>query len=568
MAKKVDEEYYEDKEERRLSLIKRLGITILVILGIIIIFFLLKGCEGFKKEKDLNTTLLEAGKEYYEYNAYLLPSSIGDCKTVSLSTLINEDLIDKAKYTGCDSNSTYVKVCKLESGKLHFVAFLNCDSEVTDNQYKDWAEGNESDIIEDSSDIKFTYKVEYLNTSSSLLGETEELWEDEITYSKFKTISTTKYYRYKDLQYIWNITSKKYYPGDKADASNVKEYYIVAPSNKYNNKDNENKSVSKYFSAASQNKVYWVNEAGTKKVSATAPDDVYIYSDNAIYQTWYRTRTWTETSKPVTAAPTQVWYCASPNDVNQIVSFLSCDTQTNNPGYTITVKMIYTCDGGLTEVGQNGVCYRCTDGSGLKSDKTSCGNYSSWSKYSQTLCDITSDLCEAKTAVGYNWYKLEYTEKKYYPSNATDVSKENTYYVSAPIAGLIKDTSTTTTGWKWYKKVSSQTINYYTTAPQSDATKTGTSKWTEFTSWATTKPASLGNAGTRIVETKNKIKLRTILGDSDEWLTFNEEFMDLEPLLLLLQEKGYKVYSLDDINTSGELRYKIKLYVRNKEVKK
>lgn len=567
MSRKEDyeDDDYKDLEHRRLSVMKRLGIAILVILGIIVIFMFLRGC-GKTEDFDSNKTLLEAGKEYYEYNDHLLPNSIGECDKVTLTTLSQNGLIDKSKYSSCATDSTYVKVCKLESGKYQFVAILDCENEKTETSYGDWKEAKEGDIITDSSDVKFMFQAQYLDMANSNLGAVEDLWEDDITYTKYKTESVTKYYRYKDLQYIWNITAKRYYPQDASGAGDIKEYYISSPSSDYKNKDSENTSVSKYFSTT-ESKVYWVDSNGNRKYASKAPDSVYVYPDNAIYQTRYRTRTWTETSKPVTASPTQIWYCSAAGSSYQVTSLVACENNTLNPSFTTTVRMIYSCDGGLTDVGQSGTCYRCTDGSGLRTDRTSCGSYSSWSSYTTTSCDTASDLCSSATITIYQWYKLVNGERKYYPSNASAASGEKTYYASAPASGLIKDTTTTTTGWKWYKKIDTVTSSYYSTSPQTGATKTDTSKWMDFTKWSTSVPKSLGNDGTRVIESKNKIKLRQILTDSESWLTFNEEYMNLDELLTALQAKGYKVYSLDDITASGELKYKVKLYIRNLETK-
>lgn len=558
------EEEYKDLEEYRLSVLKRIGIIILAVLGIIIIFLFLRSCTN-NENLDLNKTLLEAGKEYYEYNEHLLPNSVGDCKKVTLTTLSKEGLVNKTKYSDCGSENTYVKVCKLESGKYHFVAIMDCINEKTDNLYGDWKEGIEKDIISDSSDIKFLFQVEYLDIKDAKLGNIEEFWEDEIPYSKYKTEAVTKYFRYKDLQYIWNITSKRYYPGDATSIANIKEYYIVLPSADYKYKDNENTSVSKYFNTT-EKKVYWVDESGNRKISTTAPDSVYIYPDNPIYQTRYRTRIWTETSKPITVNPTQLWYCSSSDYENQVTSFVACENNTNNPEFTITERMVYTCDGGLTEVGQSGICYQCTDGSGLRTDKTSCGSYSAWGTYTTASCDVSSDLCMSTTITAYQWYKLVDGERKYYPSNVAIASSEKTYYAEAPAAGLIKDVSTTTTGWKWYKKINTTTTSYYATSPQTGATKTDISRWTDFTKWSTAVPKSLGSDGTRIIETRNNIKLKQITGDSDKWLTYNQEYMEIDNLLTSLQENNYKVYSLDDMTFSGELKYKVKLFIRDKEV--
>lgn len=558
-----EDDDYRDRDYKKTNALKGVGIAILLILAIIVIFLFLRSCNQ-TGIFDADKTLLEAGKEYYEYNDHLLPAAAGDCEKVTLTTLSQEGLINKSKYKECGSDTTYVKVCKLESGKYHFVAILNCPDNKTEDKFGQWKEGTESDIITDKSDLKFMFQAQYLDTANSNLGQLEDLWEDEITYAKYKTESITKYYRYKDLQYIWNITAKKYYPGDATSASNIKEYYTSAPSPDYKYKDNENTNVAKYFSTT-ETKVYWADENGVKKMSTTAPDSVYIYPDNPIYQTRYRTRVWTETSKPVAAPPTQLWWCSKSGSTLWVSSYVTCENNVLNPAYTTTEKMMYTCDGGLTEVGQNGTCYQCTDGSGLRTDRTSCGSYSAWSSYVTTPCDTSSDLCSSKTITIYQWYKLVNGQRKYYPSNSDTAGGETNYYASAPSVGLIKDESTVTTGWKWYKKYETTTSSYYSTSPQTGATKTDTSRWSDFTKWSTAVPKSLGNEGTRVIESKNKIKLRQILGDNNNWLTFNEEYMEEDALLTALQEKGYKVYSLSDILSSGELKYKVKLYVRNQE---
>ena len=503
----------------------------------------------------------------HEINSYLLPKNVGECSTVNLLTLSQQGLIDRNNYTSCKSDSTYLKVCKLPSGKYHFVAFLDCTNNVTDKKYSNWEEGNESRIVSDLTDVRFLYQAQYLEVKDSSLGGLEELWEDEIKYKNYKIEGTTKYYRYRDLQYIWNIKSFRYYPNDLAEAANVKEFYTTAPANGYIKKSNENKSVAKYFSTTEE-KVYWVDENGVKKLGLEAPDSVYIYKDNPIYSTRYRSRTWTETSKPVTSAPTKMWYCASPNDVNQVVLYEDCAVQTTNPNYTITKKIVYTCDGGLTDVGETGTCYRCTNGSGLKATKDSCGSYGNWSSWVTTVCDTTkTDLCESRTITAYNWYKLVNGERKYYPSGATDAKNEKTYYAESPSSGLIRDESTVTTGWKWYKEIETQTSGYSTTAPKPNAVKTDKSRWTEFTSWSTTKPESLGTSGTREIQTKSKIKLRQIISNKEEeWKVFNTDYLTLDELLKQLQDKGYKVYSIEDLNSSGELKYNVKLMIRNREV--
>ena len=88
------------------------------------------------------------------------------------------------------------------------------------------------------------------------------------------------------------------------------------------------------------------------------------------------------------------------------------------------------------------------------------------------------------------------------------------------------DESTKATAYKWYKEGAKRVSGYSATAPSGypDATKTKDSKWTEFTSWSAKKPASA---------------------------RYND--------------KGYKVEKLEDIMSNGELKYKVKMLIRNKK---
>ena len=574
-SKKYDEDDY---EKRNREILKRLGLVILVVVTIILLFFLLKGCVNNNTKnknknlpvvnKDLSTILLEAGKEYYKSNSHYLPRYGGECNSVNSLTLSQQGLIDKAKFTSCDNESTYVKVCKLSNGKYHYVPFLYCQDNITEKKYSTWMEGQESSVVADQTDVKFLFQVEFLEDASSVLGPIESIWENEISYNNYKIVDSTKYYRYRDLQYIWNVKTTNYYPSNVSDASKVNEYYVTSPAANYTNKSNQNNSVAKYFSTT-QEKIYWVDANGNKKLALSAPDNEYIYKDNPIYDTRYRTRTWTETSKPVSASPLELWICKSPTAATQYISDLPCETQTVNPNYTITINHIYSCDGGLTDVGVNGVCYRCTDGQGLKVTRDSCGYYGSWGSYTKTICDTTqTDVCESKTLTAYYWYKLGPGEKTYYPSGSKTASGEKTYYAEAPTNNLIRDEATVTTGWKWYKSTESQTATYYATAPVLGATKTSKSRWTEFSSWSTTKPESLSPNGTREIQIKTKLDIRKITpSGNSEWKIFNSEYLTLDELIKQLQAKGYNINSLEDIMLSGELKYKTKLLIRNKEVK-
>ena len=45
-----------------------------------------------------------------------------------------------------------------------------------------------------------------LKAGAQNLGPVEEMWKDEIKYASYKTVATTKYYRYRDQLFIWKIS--------------------------------------------------------------------------------------------------------------------------------------------------------------------------------------------------------------------------------------------------------------------------------------------------------------------------------------------------------------------------
>ena len=84
------------------------------------------------------------------------------------------------------------------------------------------------------------------------------MWKDEIKYTSYKTIATTKYYRYRDKLFIWKISDKTYYTstGEKKKASDVKEYYTVSPNNKYNLSSDKTTEAYKWFTTTGGTKTY------------------------------------------------------------------------------------------------------------------------------------------------------------------------------------------------------------------------------------------------------------------------------------------------------------------------
>ena len=115
---------------------------------------------------------------------------------------------------------------------------------------------------------------------------------------------------------------------------------------------------------------------------------------------------------------------------------------------------------------------------------------------------------DTHTQIKWQWYK-ETSVKSYYPSGKTTADKENTYYVTSPVKGAIKDTSTKATAYKFYKNVE-------------------------------------GTSG------------------SEEWVTITNGYVSETELVQAFSELGYKVNSLKDIIDNENLRYQVKLEYRNR----
>lgn len=557
----------EEKREQRIVNLKRLGIALLLIIGIIIIIFLFKGFgnKGLSDTELKENTLLEAGKEYFENNKHLLPSAAGECGTVSLKTLIELGLIDPDDYESCDTETTYVKVCMLASKKLHWVAILICEENATaDTIFGEWLKGNESNLTYGKTDIKFMFLGKYLDLSNANLGSEEELWKEEITYPNYKTLAITNFYKFRDKEFIWDLNEKYYYTstGDKTKASDVNEYYVTSPKEGYTNKDSKDSSVAKWYTATGGGeRIYWASESGNP-YSATQPSEEYNYYTDGISDTRYTTRTWTRIGDFYTVPPTYIYICASATDPNNVGSYVPCSENVLNPTHTITVDEFYTCDNGVTEVESTASCKRCSSGT-LKADGSECGNYSSWSSFTQTPCSGPADLCKSVTITIYKWYKLSEEIRTYYPSGKSTAAQEKIYYKTAPVSGAIKDNFSLAVGYKWYKLVPGEQSGYSVNPPQENATRTSKFRWTEWTDWSTLEPT---NTNYRKIQTKQKIKLQKILSNPEEkWVNISDTFLTKEEMLQKFRDLGYKVNSLADVNASGELKYDIKLYYRNKK---
>ena len=481
-----DDNYYQERGEER-----NWPRVVLFILGAIIlaliIFLLIRGCgKNNAVNNNLEDQLLKAGKEYYSTDNTLLPQATGECKTVTLGTLVDEKLLNNDNYTDCNKDKTYVKVCKLESGKYHYLPVMQCGSKLADDNFTAWQEGNESDLVADKSDVRFTFLGEKLEISDSALEKEETAWLDELNGVNYKTISSAKYYRYRDLAWKWQTTTKEYY--------GTNTYYTGSPASGYTNADG--------------------STTGWK---------------------WYteiKGNVWTKVSEPTMK---KSWlFELTCTDGDQIIYHVKASN--GCPSGYFTVTKLYTCDGTTALDGDNvdnRDCYPiCPEGQILNNAKTECGNYN--------------------------------VVRKYYPSNSTTASGENTYYVTAPVSGAKKDESTQANVARYYKPIT-KTSNYSSTAPSSDAVKVGDGVWGSWSSYQKTQPKAYAN--TRQIESRTQVTYQKISGNTnlDNWVAISDNYLSENDLISAFKNLEYDVETLEDIENASDLRYKLKLEYRNRK---
>ena len=251
MARNYDDYGYEENKYRtsNVGLVRKILIVLMVIVAILLIIYLLKGCSKAKKPNvnptpdinnntvkyDYEANLLLAGKKYYSSNSDELPNSPGECSIVELETLLSKEMIDADKFGSCNVNTTYVKVCKLEDTKLQYTPWLTCVDETSNTAYSELKEGNASQVIPDETYVEFKFLPQVATSAGQILGKVEEMWKDDIDYESYKTLASTKYYRYRDKLFTWKLITRNYYTsyGIKNKASAVSEYYATAPNSNY-----------------------------------------------------------------------------------------------------------------------------------------------------------------------------------------------------------------------------------------------------------------------------------------------------------------------------------------------
>ena len=439
-----------DDERNKISWGKIFGILLLIIAIIIVILLLVKSCG----KKDLRNDLIEAAKDYYEKYPEELPSTVGECYIVTLRLLEEQGLINSNDYKTCDKDATYVNVCYLESKTYHYSAILEC--EVGDTNYGVWQDGTESDI-EETSDIRFKF-----------LGE--------------------------ELQ----MGTKYYYPNDFTDVTKVIEYYATIPKNGYSGKEDEQIGYKWYTEETVNN--YW-NNGG---YSSTQPEGYPIkgssttvtkYSDTKPNEASYRKIEETSLYR-YQVLGTEAHWCHAKDDKNKVtLTYDECSGE-----YPIEFLTVYMC---INDPNDKGTV-----------EQKVCEDFTDWSS---KKC-INSDTINCESKIGYKytdtmwkWYKTS-TEKKYYPSGKNNANDEITYYITSPINGAIKDESTKSTVYKYYK-----------------------------------------------------LEKDTNNGNYEEWLPITDGYVTYEEMLEAFRNLGYEVISLDDINRIDKIRYQYQMQFRNLE---
>ncbi len=145
MTRNYDNYGYDKEYSTKVNLVRRILSVVMVIVAILLIIYLLKGCTPTRKKvkitpsvnNNTNSTinydsysyrngLVEACEKYFYIHEEELPSSCSECTTIKLRDLMDENLIDKDIYGNCNVDTTYVRVCFLENGVINYAPTLTC----------------------------------------------------------------------------------------------------------------------------------------------------------------------------------------------------------------------------------------------------------------------------------------------------------------------------------------------------------------------------------------------------------------------------------------------------------
>lgn len=377
-------------------------ILLSIVLIVVIVLFALRECSG--GSKNLESDLLTAGKDYYRLYVNQLPSAPGQCQTVSLDQLTNSGLItNKDQFSTCSGTSTYVKVCKLESGTYHYTALLSCDDYVSN--YGSWMDGAEINLVTDSSDVRFSFLGEVLKKGNSSGGTS-----------------------------TGGTTTKSYYAG----------YHTSAPASGYIRDDSSATTAYRWYktTTATSTQEYWNNKAYSSTEPSGYPNKGASKSETKTSTTKPTASSYLTDIKEITEYRSQQvarpyrYMCADPDIPGTIYSYTVCERR-DAPTHKYTVAIYYTCTG-----------YSDTK------KGTECSPMTEWS---------SENKCESSTLNGINCetrksYSYKVTSWQWYKNTTVGSSTRSYYtgyYTSAPASGYVRDDSSKTTAYRYYKNVTS-----------------------------------------------------------------------------------------------------------------
>lgn len=504
---------------------------------------------------DQESALVVASRSYYNDTTTTAPL-VGTCETITLKTLLDSNKIENKKlFKKCDEEQTYIKKCQVQEDLAQYTPILSCKNYKSLDKFSNWQEGSATDLITDKSDVKFEFMGERVTSDSDLANvKEEEIWKDEITYNEgsYKIMSEQTYYRSRVKVTKWYTEKDIYYPKDESNKARVSQYYLTAPTSAYNKKGDSSSNASRWYlnahtgytepTSESPNDMYTVKgEPASDLVRASISRPLEKSYRTILNTTIYRTRDITSTKN---LTKTDYW-CGTATD------YMITNTPCNQDPDAV--------EAGLTNVYQRKCYYEGTTPGGWQT--AACNNalytYSAWKEYQPTACSITT--AEPITCQSTQGYR--YTDKRwtwYTPSTRTyySVSGKAEYYVNSPVAQAVRDTSTTTTAYKWYKTTRTD-LGYYASSPKAGAKQVANSeKWSDWSGYITNKIAS---SSSKEVEERVKVKLKQY-----PVTNITDTYVSESVLIQKIKDAGYNVNSLEDINNTPEIKYSFKMFYRNK----
>lgn len=338
--------YDDNNSDNTKTLIRTLLILLFVLMVIAVVYILFNSFSSGKVENNL----LRAGVDYYDSGDVLLPQATGECSVVTLKNLLaNEYVKNPNLFTSCDGDETYVKVCRLESGKYHYTPIIKCGSK-EDTTFGDWKEGTEGDLIENKSDVRFTY-----------------------------------------LAQVYSNSIKVYYPNDKSSSSEVSELYVSSPSPTYSYRD-KGVTASKWYTEH-EGTSYWNNgeyssvQPNGYNIKGSEGSPITSLSISKPASASYRTITDVTLYRTMkTSSPYILNYMCIDKDYGEnsyVLSNVPCESRTEK-NYNITAFIYYTCDG-KSSISKDSTC-----------------SSSPTSDWTTTVCKKSNSVdCETKAGYQY-----------------------------------------------------------------------------------------------------------------------------------------------------------------------